>query len=223
VTPALLVAALVLALGLGRGAPTRRVPTSTGVTAEISRRRRRHRSGRDRDVDPEVLAAWCESLARAVRGGVTLRQALVDVDVPPTLDRPLGRLRLRLERGATLAQALTETPAASAHLDVVLVVLRATAEHGGPAAEPLDRAAAVLRSRAATLHERTVQSAQARMSAVVMTVLPGAVLAVLVGTSATVREVVARPTGLAVVSAGACLNAAGWWWMRALIRRAERW
>ena len=99
-------------------------------------------------------------------------------------------------------------------------MIAACLEHGGPAAEPIDRAAAVLRARAAEASDRVTQSTQARLSARVMTVLPIALLALLLVGSPSVRHAVTTPAGGAAIAAGALLNAAGWRWQRRLIRRA---
>ena len=96
-------------------------------------------------------------------------------------------------------------------------MLRACAEHGGPPGEPIDRAAATLRGRAADLAERRTHSAQARLSAVVMTWLPIAMLALLLVSSASVRAAVTGPAGLLVVASGAILNFVGWRWMGRII------
>jgi tight adherence protein B len=102
------------------------------------------------------------------------------------------------------------------------VVVRACAEHGGSAAEPIDRAAAALRQRAALAGERRTNSAQARMSALVMTGLPAAMLMLLTITSGSVRAAATSPVGSIAIAIGALLNIAGWHWMRQLIGRATR-
>lgn len=173
-------------------------------------------------TDPVALAAWCDALARAVRGGATLRHALCTVP-PPAHTAPLiAPALLALERGASVAAALAQIESASHDLHVVLVVIRACAEHGGPAAEPIDRAAAALRQRAALAGERRTNSAQARMSALVMTCLPGAMLGTLALTSSSVRGAVATPAGVTAIALGVALNVAGWNWMRRLIARSTR-
>jgi tight adherence protein B len=129
---------------------------------------------------------------------------------------------LALERGASVSGALADLEVTSPHLDLAVVVLRACAEHGGGAAEPIDRTAAALRQRAAVAGERRTHSAQARMSASVMTLLPGAMLGLLLATSASVRSAAVRPSGLAVVVLGTMLNLAGWWWMRRMIEGGRR-
>jgi Flp pilus assembly protein TadB len=67
-----------------------------------------------------------------------------------------------------------------------------------------------------------VHSAQARLSARVMTALPLAMLMLLVATSDSVRRVTVSPFGALVVTVGVALNLIGWRWMRATIERAGR-
>jgi tight adherence protein B len=225
--PSLLAAIAVLLIGAAvrpLPAPRQAEGRATAVTPGSRRRRSptsmlRHRSA---GLDPADLAVWCDSLARALRGGATLHHALRTIPPPASVRDRLAPAMLALERGASVAAALAEPVAGSPHLDLVLVVLRACAEHGGEAAEPIDRAAAALRQRSALAGERRTQSAQARMSAVVMTLLPGAMLGMLLLTSPPVRASAASPIGLVVIAGGALLNLAGWWWMRRLIAGAAR-
>jgi tight adherence protein B len=193
--------------------------TSRAGVRSIQRLARRRTSGR---VEPAALAAWCDSLARALRGGSTLRHAMCTVPPPACVETRLAPALLALERGASVVAALSNLDARSHDLDLVLVVVRACAEHGGEAAEPIDRAAAALRQRAALAGERRTNSAQARMSALVMTCLPVAMLALLALTSRSVRAASTSPAGLAAIALGAMLNVAGWGWMRRLIARATR-
>src|SRR5690606_29545764 len=115
-----------------------------------------------------------------------------------------------LERGDGLRRALAaghDRLAADPATRMVLLVLSALAENGGPAAEPIDRVAAALRTRDAADAERANQSAQARWSAAAMTLLPLGTLLLLVVTSASVRAAVVTPIGAIVVAAGCALNA----------------
>ena len=157
-----------------------------------------------------------------MRGGATLRHALSSVPPPGFVETRLAPALLALERGASVSAALSNVDARSHDLDLVLVVVRACAEHGGAAAEPIDRAAAALRQRAALAGERRTNSAQARMSALVMTCLPAAMLALLASTSHSVRTAATAPPGLIAIAVGTTLNVLGWTWMRRLIGRAAR-
>jgi tight adherence protein B len=103
---------------------------------------------------------------------------------------------------------------------VVVPVLRACAELGGPAAPPLEQAAATLHARADAAAERWAHSAQARLSAVVLTVLPLAVLTLLALVEQSIRAALATPAGVSCLVGGAVLNLAGWCWMRRIIGSA---
>jgi len=164
------------------------------------------------------VATWCEGLARAVRGGSTLVGAVRTVDTPPSLRTDVDRIVLALDRGTRASEALAIS-SSSPHLGLAITVLRACAVNGGPPAEPLDRAASTLRNRAADAADRLTQSAQARLSAVVMTVLPVAMLALLLATSASTRAAAAGGPGIMAITVGGILNLAGWRWMRRIVGR----
>lgn len=179
------------------------------------------RRRRPRPVTEAALATWCDELASQVRSGSSLSAAVRGTHVPVP---EFQQVVLALDRGEPLGRAVTAARAASTRrdpnpaLDVVLAVLAATATHGGPAALALDRVAATLRRRSADAAERRVHSAQARMSAMVLTLLPGAVLGFTSATMPATRAAMVSPAGIACVVAGAVVNAAGWWWMRSIIR-----
>ena len=170
---------------------------------------------------PEQVATWCDGLARALRGGSTLTSAIDDVEPPQQFREVVEAIRLALRRGSSLLEACG-VEACPAHLDLALTVIRSCAAHGGPAAEPLDRTAATLRGRAADQADRHTQSAQARLSATVMTTLPLCMLGLLLLTSGPVRGFVGSPPGIVAVAVGAALNGAGWKWMQRLIDGARR-
>lgn len=174
----------------------------------------RRRSGAG---SPDEIAQWCDEIARAARSGSTLTAAVRGARAPAALAAELAAIHLALDRGVPLAAALEHAPAGNADAQLAFTVLRACAEHGGPPGEPIDRAAATLRGRAADLAERRTHSAQARLSAVVMTWLPIAMLALLLVSSASVRAAVTGPAGLLVVASGAILNFVGWRWMGRII------
>lgn len=195
--------------------PVRRL--TSGEPADVTRsERRRRRWGRRRVAppDPIALAHWCEGVARCVRGGDALRTV---VDRPPD-DASVATVVDAIRRHVADPHRAPLPPDAA----LVAAVVSACLDQGGPAAEPLDRAAGVLRARAAERDERRVQSAQARLSAVVLTWLPVGVLLLLAASSEAVRRVVTTPAGLAFVFAGSLLNLAGWWWMRRIVERAAR-
>lgn len=215
---------------------TVRRPAAAPSGSDAPDRRRRHLPNLARTprvVDPASLAAWADDLARSLRHGSTLHAALVEVTpIDPVIRDRSQSLRHWLDRGATVADACDEW---SSDLDVdgprrgherrdrrellatMAAVLAAAATLGGPAARPLDRFAAAMRQRATDDMERAAQSAQARMSANVMTAVPLAVLALLVLTDADVRAVITSLSGGSAVAAGLVLNVAGAAWMRRIV------
>lgn len=198
--------------------PPDAVPPDCERSPRSLRTRAIGRTHRERD-DAAIVARWCESLARSVRGGDTVAAALRNTDVPIGHEPAVDRVIREIERTGRVGLPLTDV---TANLALALAVLSAALEHGGPAAEPLDRAAGVLRARSAEHAERQVQSAQARLSAQVMTALPLVMLVLLLVSSRSVRSAVATPFGATVLLVGAALNMVGWRWMRRIIGSAAR-
>jgi tight adherence protein B len=193
-------------------------PDATG--RQPGHRRAPRRQGRPlTDLD---VAAWCDDLAREVRAGASLATAVRECDAHPGILAVTGPVAVRLSRGQSLSAALRAAPAESASaIGLALTVLRSCADLGGPAASPLERAAATLRDRNAVRAELLAHSAQARMSARVMTLVPVGILALLAATDPNVRTAIATPSGLAAVTAGGILHVAGWWWMQRIAGRAR--
>ncbi len=208
-----------------RTAPTDRlIRWARGVVGGV-RRRRAERS----EPAPAAVADWCSAIARGIRSGDTLRAALAEVSPADELVRArTDHLRLALARGRRVADAVASEPqrhphpSGSDHLGLALAVIGVCGRLGGSAAQPIDRVAATLRERAADDQERAAQSAQARLSAHVLTLLPLAVLGVLVLADGAVRRAAVSPAGAICVVAGALLNLAGWWWIGRIVGRADR-
>lgn len=179
----------------------------------LVRRRRSHPALMD-------VATWCDHAARSLRSGASLTAAIADATAnQPAMASVIEPVLLRVGRGRSLLDALDIGDVATA-TGLALTVLRSCAQFGGPAAAPLERAAATLRSRAAISDEQQAQSAQARLSARVLTFVPVALLLLLTVTDPKVRAATTTPAGLAVVTLGATFNAVGAWWMRRIIGRA---
>lgn len=216
--------AVAVAVVVLRLAPLAAGPRLTGAdTARTGRvrwplqRRRRPAAG---DLD---IAEWCEHVARCLRGGQSLARSLDDAAVAlPLAAAEFEGARHALRRGRSLPVALASLDAdPSRPAGLVVPVLRACAELGGPAAAPLDRVAVTLQARAAARAERATSSAQARMSARVLTTLPVAMLALLALADGSVRSTLATPAGMVCVAVGGCCNVAGWWWMRRITNGDE--
>lgn len=176
-----------------------------------------------RDPEPlNDLPQFVDDIARRCSSGDSLSAAFTAAAKGHTCAHVFAPTVQSLTQGSTLSEALRHSPVVR-HDDVLLTwhVLKLCALHGGVLNEPLDRAAATLRSRQAIVHERRAQSAQARLSAQVLTVAPIAFAAWTALTTPTVRDFFASPAGLICVSAGALMNALGWFWMNRIVGAAS--
>ncbi len=168
------------------------------------------------------LGEWCGHAARSVRGGASLSQAILAAsDAVPPLSATFGDVVHAQQRGHALSMALAAVDTHDDSVRLVVAVVRTCARLGGPAAEPLDRTAAVMHARLAAVAERRVQSAQARLSAVVLTVTPVAVLMLLVAVEPSARKSFRLPVTWICLTIGLALNVAGWFWMRRIISGGE--
>jgi tight adherence protein B len=203
-----------------------RVRLTAPIRSPIAATARRPLSGlggglrrRPRPPGDAELAAWCRRVANGVRAGGSLTSAVVDADAASDpVRRPFPDVVHAVRRGQPLAsafRAIDADPAAAAGL--AAPVLATCAELGGSTVDAIERVADVLVARAAERDERRTASAQATLSARVLTLLPLGVAGLLALTEPSIRQVLGGPTGLACVGVGATLDLAGWWWMRTLI------
>jgi tight adherence protein B len=214
-------ACVVLAALLRVRTPALRVPAADAPRAV--RRSPRRLVRRATGPGTDEVADWCELLARSLRSGSSLTAAVTAGAAAGTAMSPVvAPIVQRISRGEALVVALDATsvdPVSPTGL--AFTVLRSCARFGGPAATPLERAAATLRARDAVAAEQQAQSAQARLSARVLTLVPIALLALLATTDGKVRAAIATPVGGAVVVLGGLLNGCGALWMRRIIGRPK--
>jgi Flp pilus assembly protein TadB len=180
--------------------------------------RRRPRPPTDSDV-----AAWCERVSAGLRSGRSLAAAVIEADA--TTDggsRPFADVVHAVHRGRSLGDAFRAVDTdPSTPTGLAAPVLATCADFGGASAAPIDAVADVLIARASERAERLSASAQARLSARVLTTVPFGVAGLLIVAEPSVRHVLTSPIGAACLLGGALLNLAGWWWMRTLIRSAS--
>lgn len=178
-----------------------------------------------RRVLVDGLPAVLEDVARGVRAGSSLRQACADAAATGGLaGSRLAAAIAHAERGLALPKAFAAWAAGSAAPEERLAAgaLALVATTGGPQARAVDGVAATLRDRRAVAAEVRAQSAQARLSAVVIGVLPAVFLAwVALTDQRTAGFLIAGPPGWACLVGGVGLELTGGLWMRHLLRGAS--
>jgi tight adherence protein B len=160
-----------------------------------------------------------EALARSLRSGATLAQAIGEV--ARRTDGPLGhelrKVAAELEGGRPLVGAIDgwASRAATPGARLVAAAVALSAETGGAAARALDGVAATLRGNNGVLGELRAQSAQARLSAWVIAVAPLAFGALALGTDRrSATFLLGSPVGLGCLVAGLTLDGIAAWWMQ---------
>lgn len=175
--------------------------------ASVARRRR-----------ARALPGLLEAVARALRSGASLRQALdaslarADAALVPELSVVCDAVA----HGSTVEAALEawSRRQPSEGLRLAVAALTLGIDVGGAPGRALDGVAASLRDRLAVDREVAALSSQARSSAVVMVIAPVVFAALAVAADRrTGRFLVGTPTGLACLATGLALDALAAWWM----------
>ena len=176
-----------------------------------------------RGPDDTVVAAWCERVAADLRAGSSLTTAIVAADADGgEAATPFPDVVHAIRRGQPLGDALRSAPHdPTTAAGLAAPVLATCAELGGPAAGAVERVVTVLQARDAAREERRSASAQARLSAQVLTVVPLGVVGLLVLTEPSIRTTLMTPAGAACLAVGSGLDLAGWAWMRHMIGAAS--
>lgn len=215
------VATAATAMAAGPPAALLVLAASLGVPMAVLRSRR----GRaDRRMETELPAAL-ESIARSLRTGASVRQAIGEAAAS---GRGRGRLRAELGlvaeqagHGAGLVEALEalagRRPSPGVRLAVAALCLGV--DTGGAQARAVDGVAATMRERLAVEAEVRALSSQARMSALVIGLAPLGFGAFAAATDPRTSDFLLHtPVGLALVCVGLLLDGAGWLWMQRLCR-----
>jgi len=169
------------------GPPARSLRVAAQPDREQAPRSGRRRRG-DALADDLAVQRSLEALARSVRAGRTLNQALDE---------------------------LAHRPAVPPGQRLLLDTLRLAATAGTGPAPVIERGAVVAADRVAARQERRAQAAQARLSATVLTWVPVGVAVLAVTTDVEVRRVaLTTPLGWACLAVGGGLSAMGRRWIR---------
>jgi Flp pilus assembly protein TadB len=175
---------------------------------------------RRRVVEPDdvSVAAWCDRVIGGLRAGSSLTRAVADAGDEP--GSPFADVAHAVRRGRPLAAAVRDEPGGpGTAVGLAGPVVAVCADVGGATTVALERVTTTLLARAAERDERRTASAQAALSARVLTLLPLGVLGLLVVAEPSIRSTLVSPLGASCVVAGVTLEVAGWWWMRRLIGR----
>jgi len=182
-------------------------------------------SGGDATAPADAVADWCAALIGHHRAGRGTAGAIADTNTTHDDISAVRRVAIdATQRQRSLNEALDEmAPNVSRDLQMVIAAISAATASGSAVSPALNRAEQVLRRRADQRREITVASASARMSAMVLTVLPLVVLGVAAIASATVRAYATSTAGRLTIGIGMLLAGTGWWWIRRLTdtRRVE--
>jgi tight adherence protein B len=161
---------------------------------------------------PELL----DAVARSLRSGATLRQALAEAEPTGRLGHDVRLVVAEADGGLPLAAALDDwhrrcpTPG----VRLVTAALALSVDAGGAAARAVDGVAATLRSNLAVAGEVRAQSSQARLSGLVIALAPLAFGALAAGTDRRTATFLLRTRfGLACLVIGLALDAVAAWWM----------
>ena len=188
----------------------------------------RTRRGRADARVEQALPGALEAVARSLRSGASLRQAVEEAGAGArgggrALAAELSRAAAEAAQGASLVGALeavaVRRPLPGVRLGVAALCLGA--ETGGAQARAVDGVAATVRERQAVAAELRALSSQARISALVIGLAPiGFGFFAAATDPRTADFMLHTPAGLILLVAGLVLDALGWLWMQHLAKVA---
>ena len=195
--------------------------TAVALTAPamVARRSRRRRE----IATQERLAEAVSLVASAMRSGRSLHQAieLAATDLDPLLGSTFRRLADRTGLGDPMDESIDAWARDVGGPDARLVagVLNLHRRTGGSLAASLENLAGTLRDRRASARELGSLTAQARLSATILGLLPiGFFLFLSVIARRDLEAAYETPTGLTAIGFGFALQGAAYVWIRHLLR-----
>lgn len=170
----------------------------------------------------EQLVDAVVGLGAALRAGLSLERALrfVSEEAEVPLGDSLGRLISDIDVGVPMDAALEGWSIDNGTADARLLagVLRLDRRSGGDLPRILDQVAATLRERREAENEVRALTAQARLSGLILGLLPiGFFLFLLITSPKDVSAALHSPIGLGAVCLGAVLEIAAFAWIRHLL------
>lgn len=190
--------------------------------ARGAQRRRRAAQALEREL-PDVL----DAVVGVLRSGGSLLEGLRAAHrqpFDPSVRRDLGLILDEMDRGGAVESALAGWAARRRDRDLATMtgLTAAATTAGGPLATALASISAAIRQRQAQAREVDALVSQARLSAMVLVVLPVGVLPLLdVLGAVTIRDVLSDPVSRLAVISGVGLDLLGLTWMRRLVARIQ--
>jgi len=227
IAPAVLVVGAVGALSAWLAAgPVAVTLLLAGVIVGPARTRLRRRGAQRRLRDVQLPAAL-DRLAAALRSGSSLPMALDEVGsaLDPPIGPELAALARETARGRPVREVIDDWSAMhddpGTRLAAAALVLSTLV--GATPARAIDGVAATVRERLDLAAERRALAAQARTSALVLSVAPvGFAVLLVLADSAASDFLLGTPAGWVCLTLGVSLDAAGAWWM-ARLSRSDSW
>ena len=180
-----------------------------------SRSRRQHSAPKNL---PEY-ARCLDSLARATRSHQPARDAVVTALslLPPTaaLTKAIDNLHAGEEIEVSLSPSECDL-----HEQQFFEFLRVSLVQQVFIPQALEQAADIFREEFRQQQDVTTATAQARSSAFLLTLVPFAVLALLLFSSSTARQGSLTAPFILTVAVGIAVNRIGWWWIQQLVDRS---
>jgi len=175
------------------------------------------------DKFEEQLAEALSIMSRALKAGHPLIETfnIVSEEMPDPIAGEFGRVFSDLNFGMPLKAALhgmlVRTPSMSLHSMITAVLIQS--ETGGALAEILENVLDVIRSRFKLQRKVKTLSAEGRMSAWILAMLPF-VLAAVISLSAPdyLPILIQEPLGRKIILMGFCMMLIGIFWIRKIIR-----
>jgi tight adherence protein B len=170
----------------------------------------------------ERFADAVGALAAAVRSGASLTQAIryATTEAAPPVRDDLTQIVTQLDTGIALEHALRSWPDVrpSANVELVVGALELHRRSGGDLPAVLDQVVGAIRDRVSITREVRSLTAQARMSAWILGLLPVGFFAFLWVTSRRdIEGAMSTPVGVACVVVGLLLELGAFAWIRKLL------
>ena len=188
---------------------------------------RRRRVARRSDLVEQQLLDLVVSLAATLRAGRSLEQAIASAgdEIAPPVGPSIRAISDRIALGTTLdaSIAMWADEVATPESRLIAGVLGLQRRTGGALAGPLDELAATLRARRSAARELRSLTAQARLSAAILGLLPiGFFLFLSTVSRRDIESAISTTAGGAAVALGVLLQGGAFLWIRSLLRAGER-